>query len=58
MNINDKIKKARRQQLLTQQEVANRAGVDIASVCRVEQGGGSELTILKICKALGIKYGK
>lgn len=57
MEISEKIKRARRALLLTQQEVADKAGIDIANVCRIEKGTNhSELAIRKVCKVLGIDY--
>lgn len=57
MEISEKIKRARRALLLTQQEVADKAGIDVANVCRLENGKShSETAIIKVCKVLGIDY--
>jgi len=59
MTINEKIRKARQAHLLTQQEVADLACLDIATVNRIEHNKAHcPRSIKKVCDVLGIEYDK
>lgn len=54
--IGETIKRERKKQRLTQQQVAEKCGLTYASVLNIESGKGCNLnSIQKICKVLGLE---
>ena len=55
--VGDKIRRLREHHNLTQVDVCGRAGIDIASYSRIEQGHASPLldTLIRIADAMGVE---
>ncbi|MGW0566049.1 helix-turn-helix domain-containing protein [Streptomyces tauricus] len=55
--VGDQIRRVREHHNLTQQDVCNRSGIDIASYSRIEQGHASPKldTLIRISDAIGVR---
>ena len=55
--VGDQIRRVREHRNLTQQQVCDRSGIDVATYSRIEQGHSSPLldTLIRIADAIGVE---